>query len=70
MKKIKKFYGLPIVGLFVLIGLTLIFLNPEVNTGGGLDLPAWAFAVTSWAGWICLLLAIVFLINTFRKENI
>lgn len=69
MKNPLKFYGLPVVGLFALIGLILIMLNPEVNNGGGFDLPDWLLDVAKAFGIIFLILAVIMLINTFRKEN-
>lgn len=69
MKKLKNMYGIPVTAAALLVGITLIMLNPEINNGGGLDLPDWAFDVAAAAGILFLVLAAFLLINTFRKEN-
>lgn len=69
MKKLKEMYGYPMVIVSIIIGLTLISLNPVINNNGGFEMPTGMRTITTGIGIVFLILAGYFLVNTFRKKN-
>lgn len=63
-------FGLPSVGLALILGLVCISLSPEVNSNGGFDwLPRWFLVISNTVGIIFLVLAVLILIYSFYVER-
>lgn len=64
-------FGLPSVVLALIIGFTLVSLDPDSNKNGGFEwIPDWLLMISGTLGVVFLVAAVLILIYTFYVESV